>query len=97
MGQVLDEAAPVKRGDLAIIEADGQWLLHYPGLSDAICVNASAQAILDLCDGRRTVAQIAAQLADECGYPLTVLTADVKCALGQLEKHGIVTLSSHEA
>jgi hypothetical protein len=71
--------------------------VHYPGLRDAISLNISAQAILELCDGKQTIAQISQQLADECGYPVDVLTADVKCAVAQFDKFGVVTLSRNKA
>lgn len=90
MGSISDHSVPLRRSDLVTIEAEDQLHVHYPGLLDTISLNASAQAILSLCDGTRTVARLSHQLAEECNYSVEVLTADVKCALLQLEKYGIV-------
>jgi coenzyme PQQ biosynthesis protein PqqD len=42
-------------------EPRGQALLLYP--EGALALNPTAHAVLELCDGRRTVAQIVAELA----------------------------------
>ena len=92
MGTISDDKIPLRRPDLVTVVADGQLLVHYPGMLDTLSLNVSAQAILDLCDGKRTISQLSRQLAEESGYPLDVLTTDVKCAVAQLDKFGIVTL-----
>lgn len=92
MALISGDSVPLRRPDLVTVEAEDQLLVHYPGLLDTVSLNVSAQAILELCDGQRTVAELSQELAEECGYPIEVLTNDVKCALAQFDKLGVVTL-----
>lgn len=93
MPALSDGSVPLRRPDLVTVEADDHLLVHHPGLRDPLSLNISAQAILELCDGTRTIAQLSQQLADECGYPVEILTADVKCTISQFDKFGVVSLS----
>ena len=92
-----DGSVPLRRSDLVTVEADDQLLVHYPGLRDPLSLNVSAHAILELCDGKRTITELSHLLAEECHYPVEILTADVKCTIAQFDKFGVVTLRDSKA
>ena len=68
---------------------DGKHMLLYPerGLS----LNESAGAILEMCDGARTVADIARELAARAGDDATKIEADVIAFLRAMKDRGLVT------
>ncbi|MDD4932277.1 MAG: pyrroloquinoline quinone biosynthesis peptide chaperone PqqD [Methylacidiphilaceae bacterium] len=63
-------------------------VLLYP--EGVLILNPSAEAILSLCDGRRSVGEIVTELADRYGAEAVALEADVWNFLGELVERGLL-------
>ena len=68
-------------------------LLLFP--EGAMVLNATAAAVLELCNGERTVAAIAAELASQ--YQGVSIASDVLHLLSWLAERGLVLLAAGEA
>ncbi|VVM06458.1 Coenzyme PQQ synthesis protein D [Methylacidimicrobium cyclopophantes] len=66
----------------------GKPLLLYP--EGVLILNPSAEAILSLCDGRRSVSEIVSELAGRYGAEAVALEADVWELLDKLIERGLV-------
>jgi hypothetical protein len=66
--------------------------LEVPGAADPILLNHSAAAIWELCDGTRTLAQIAGELAQRFEAPHEALNAAVESTTRELENAGALEL-----
>jgi len=66
----------------------GGMLLLYP--EKGLALSATGEAVLGLCEGNRSVRDIAATLAASHGAALAVVTADVLAFLGSLEDRGLL-------
>lgn len=62
-------------------------LLHPEG---AVELSETAGAIVGLCDGVRTTAEIAARLAAEYDAPAEILRTDVEACVGALRERGLL-------
>lgn len=68
MKQTTDQTLPRARDNgLLIRELEDELLVYDLDRHKAHCLNKTAAMIWNLCDGKKTVAQIAAVLADEAG------------------------------
>ena len=71
---------------------DGAWRgLGYD--QPWVRLNETAWAIWQRCDGRRTVAEIAAELAEEAGLPPEAVTADVAGAVQTLGRFALLDVA----
>lgn len=66
----------------------GRTLLLYP--EAGLALNPTAAATLELCDGARTLAEIAALLADRFGRDAAAIAAEIGPFLDQLAARGLV-------
>jgi len=66
----------------------GRWVLLAP--ERILTPDQTAVAVLQLCDGNRTVEDIAAKLAEEYSGPVDVITADVLDLLQGLADKGYI-------
>lgn len=66
----------------------GRWILLAP--ERVLTPDQTAVAVLQLCDGERTVAEIAAKLAEEYSAPADVITADILDLLQGMADKGYV-------
>jgi pyrroloquinoline quinone biosynthesis protein D len=66
----------------------GGPLLLYP--EGVLVLNPSAAAVVALCDGSRTVGEIAAALAERYAAPADILAADVTAFVGRLRDRGLL-------
>jgi coenzyme PQQ biosynthesis protein PqqD len=66
----------------------GRTLLLYP--EAGLALNPTAAATLELCDGVRTLAEIAALLADRFGREAEAISAEIGPFLDQLAARGLV-------
>lgn len=86
------EAVPkFRRGvKLRFDEARGQWVLLAP--EKAFVPDPIAAEILQLVDGRRSIAAMAADLAGRFDAPLATVEADTAMILADLAQRGAVEL-----
>lgn len=88
---------PRRCSDVQSFAMDDELLLYAPGRANAFTLNLSARAIWDLCDGSRTVSEIAGLLARESGTPEPALYPDVAGAVQAFVYNGLVTVLSEVA
>ena len=72
----------------------GQRVLLYP--EGVLVLNATATAVLDVCDGRHTLAAIVAELAEPYAVACEVLSEDIAEFLERLQERGLLWLSTEE-
>jgi pyrroloquinoline quinone biosynthesis protein D len=77
-----------RRARLRFDERDQKHMLLYP--ERGLVLNASAAAIVELCDGTRTIDEIVASLTATAGAPRERVDADVRALLAQLANKGLV-------
>jgi hypothetical protein len=83
----------LKQADgLFVEEIDGENLLYRVGLHKAIHLNGTATAIFKLCDGSRSVQEIAALLKSEYPDSEAKVEADVLEAARLLVREGVLEL-----
>lgn len=70
--------------------ARGQWVLLAP--ERVLVLDETAHAILSRLDGRATIDEIAAVLARDYDAPIEDIAADVREALEDLHRKGLVRL-----
>lgn len=77
----------VIRGELP----DGEVVLSLEGGNQALIVNSIADAVLGLCDGSHTVAEIASFVRDTISVPAGVdVDADISKVIAELAKAGLI-------
>jgi hypothetical protein len=69
-----------------------ELLLYLPGGSAAVALNASARAVWELCDGRRSLGAIAADLAQRFDAPADEIPAAVRDAVLELDRLRLLVL-----
>ena len=82
-------------GSRARLQADpvtGEPVLLYP--EGLLQLNETAHAVLSRCEGRATVNEIVASLADEYEADADTLRADVLECLAQFRERGLVVFSA---
>jgi len=80
-------AANVVRGELP----DGEVVVSVTGGSQALILNSVADAVLELCDGSRTPAEIAQFVRDTLPAPADAdVIGDIESVLAQLKRAGVI-------
>ena len=77
-----------RRARLRFDEREQKHMILYP--ERGLVLNASAAAIVQLCDGTRTIDEIVAALLDESKAPRERVDADVRELLSRLADKGLV-------
>jgi hypothetical protein len=86
-----DASRPARRERVLVQSADAQTMLLDLDGGTYFALNEVGARVWELSDGSRTVAEIAALLADEYDAPVAVIQADVLELLGELEVEQLVT------
>jgi pyrroloquinoline quinone biosynthesis protein D len=73
----------------------GESILLYP--EGVLVLNSTGAAIVGLCDGRRSFADLVDELGARYGAPADVLAADVAEYLNRLRNHGLLELLAEGA
>jgi hypothetical protein len=77
----------VVRGDLT----DGEVVVSLRGGERALILNAVGDAVLDLCDGSRTIDEIAAFVRENMTVPAGAdVSRDVRAVVDELVRAGVV-------
>lgn len=77
-----------KRARLRWDARDEKWMILYP--ERGLVLNASAAEIVKLCDGTRSIDEIAGALATSSGAPLERVIGDVRALLERLIEKRLV-------
>jgi hypothetical protein len=81
------QAANVVRGELP----DGEVVVSVSGGQQALILNSVADAVLELCDGSRTIAEIAQFVRDTVAVPAGAdVTADIAKVIDELARAGVI-------
>lgn len=71
--------------------SDGEFVISVRGGERALIINAIGDAVLDLCDGSRTVDEIAAFVRETLSVPTEVdVTRDVSAIVDELVRAGVI-------
>lgn len=68
---------PTKSQNLEVRKVGEEVLVHDPAHGKVHVLNATAGAILELCDGTRTPSEIADSIADATGADVAIVSRDV--------------------
>ena len=79
---------PKWRDDLIFRQVDDDFVVYDPVTDRTALLNLSAAAVLDLCDGGHTAADIAAEVAAAFGEPERDVLADVEKTLSDFMVQG---------
>jgi hypothetical protein len=83
----LRAAKNLVRGELP----DGEVVVSVPGAASALILNSVADAVLELCDGSRTIEQIAQFVRDTVAVPSnTDVAGDISAVVDQLARAGVI-------
>ncbi len=81
------QAANVVRGELP----DGEVVVSVTGGQQALILNSVADAVLELCDGSRTIAEIAQFVRDTVEVPTGAdVAADITKVIDELARAGVI-------
>lgn len=83
---------PRQKPDFRLEEIDGELLLYHPTSTTIMYCNPSASVIWQLCDGERTIEEIAMLLAAAFAQNLETITADVESTLDSFCKHKAIEM-----
>ena len=81
---------PVPSPDYRLAALDNEILLYHPTRTRMLHLNASASVVWQLCDGRRTIADITTLLQEAFPGDPEGVGRDVEAALGELEAEDAV-------
>lgn len=81
---------PLRRPDIQFRVIDNEIVLFDAAGGQAGYLNTTAAAIWQLCDGSRTEADIAAELATLVGVPAETLLSDISEVLAQFRAAGVL-------
>ena len=102
MSELLDQSAvvgdrqglrPRRIGGVVECDVRDELLVYQPASEIVVSLNASGRAIWELCQGERTVGEIAEALAGRLGLPADALLSDVLDAVGRLQGLGLLSLA----
>jgi hypothetical protein len=93
-GEHLRLRRPRRRHGVREAKLPDRTLLEVPGVEEPLNLNPSAAAIWDLCDSRRSLADIADELLRRFDVARGVLCADIDLAINHLHAGGAVDLES---
>jgi PqqD family protein of HPr-rel-A system len=77
---------PKARDELTIVHLDGESVVYVEASGDLHHLNTTATAVLDLCDGTSTIAELATAVAEAFDMPFERIEPDVRSLLRQLRR-----------
>lgn len=81
---------PRVRGDITTVELDGERVIWDPTSGELHHLNRSASAVMSLCDGGSSIAEIVEDLAAAFGVTTERVDADVRSLLRSLRRAGLL-------
>jgi pyrroloquinoline quinone biosynthesis protein D len=78
-----------RRARLQLDKVTGKPILLYP--EGVLMLNVTSEAIVKLCDGTRTIPEMAAHLAETYHAPKDVIEADVRKLLDRLAQLNLIS------
>lgn len=87
---MMSTAKPRQKPDYYLEMMDGELLLFHPGRTTILYCNRTAALIWQLCNGRRTVQEIAALLATAYPEATETIPGQVQATLQKFQQQGVV-------
>ena len=84
-------ARPHRAADLRVYPLGDEALVYLPAAAAAYALNRSALAIFELCDGQRTIGDIARECAETLGCAPDALLPHVEHGVSELQQMGLVS------
>ena len=81
---------PETRRDLTCVEIDGEGLVYDVEVDTIHALNPLATVVFQLCDGKATIAETSAGIADAFGVPCEKVQKDVEEAVLQFSVAGLL-------
>lgn len=85
---------PIPNPDYRLEELDDELLLYHPAATKTIYLNQTASLVWQLCDGVRTVSEIAELLCESYPDAADTIRADVESAVERFAEHGAVSFKT---
>jgi coenzyme PQQ synthesis protein D (PqqD) len=89
--EALTIVRPTRAADVRVYALGDEALVYLPAAAAAYALNPSALAIFELCDGRRTVADIGRECAETLGCAPDAVLPDVGRGVSELQQAGLVS------
>ena len=89
---VKNNKIPVVTSNYRLEEFDGELLLYHPASTRTVHLNDSASLIWNLCDGKRSIQDIAAALCEAYPESSHDIDQDVAQTLNTLADQGVLSL-----
>jgi hypothetical protein len=86
----VDLDRPRQTEGLVECPVQNELLLYDPRSERVVALNISARAIWELCDGRRSAADVSATLGESLGLSMNALEHDVGRAIAELRDAGFL-------
>ncbi len=89
--------APVKpkvRGDLTVVELDGEAVIYDEESGDLHHLNPTATIVFGLCDGAATMREMAGDISGAFGVPLDQVEPQVRALVRQLRSAKLLETTS---
>ena len=83
---------PVPAADYQLETLDNEILLYHPGRTQTLYLNPAASLIWQLCDGRRSIGDITALVAESFPEAAGEIPDHVAQTLESFVEHGAITL-----
>jgi PqqD family protein of HPr-rel-A system len=81
---------PKIRGDLAVVELDGEAVIYNDDDGSLHHLNPTATIVLSCCDGTATIKEFSADLAEAFSVPADELERQVRALLRDFRKKGLL-------
>ena len=81
---------PIRQSDVSAFPLDDELVLYEPEAGSTFVLNPTASFIWSLCDGDRTLEEVAEELADRYGVSEQQALSDVAALLESLERAGFL-------
>lgn len=84
---------PKVRGDLTVVELDGEAVIYMEESGDLHHLNPTATIVFGLCDGTTTMREIAKEISDAFGVPVDEVEVQVRDLIRRFRKVKLLELS----
>ncbi|HEY7661141.1 MAG TPA: HPr-rel-A system PqqD family peptide chaperone [Actinomycetota bacterium] len=81
---------PQVRGDLVVVELDGEAVVYDERSGELHHLNPSATLIFGLLDGSATIRTLADDMSQAFGVPQEEMESQVRALVGQLRRLGLI-------